>query len=172
MGNMFFEKSRSLLALCLVCITAALMACSPESKVVPTPTPDRSPVVRTNMEKYNQCFSQMNADCMAALFAANGGLYDTGLLQASGPEAIQGYLIQTFKAVRIDSLTATVDSTVINGDVAVVRGTYQEKTTDPAGQSSETKLQFVAEWMAQSNDAWLLNRISTVPSPPTRTGTP
>jgi uncharacterized protein (TIGR02246 family) len=148
------------------------MACGTENKAVATPTPDRSPEVLASMEKYNQCFTQMNADCMASLFAANGEIYNTGLLKASGSDAIRGYLNQTLSTEHIDSITVTIDSIVINADVAVVRGIEEETTTDSTGEKNETKLQYVAEWIAQSNGRWLLNRISSVLAPPTQTGTP
>ena len=125
------------------------------------------------MEKYNQCLSQTNADCMASLFATNGGVYNTGLLQASGPDAIRSYLDQKFSTEHVDSLTATIDSININGEVAVVRGTDEEKTTDSTGQSNDATLHYVAEWVAQSNGQWMLNHISTLPAPPsTQTGAP
>lgn len=150
----------------------ALTACNSTSKVTTTPTPDYSPDVRADMEKYNQCFSQMNADGMASLFAPNGEIYDTGLLQASGPNAILSYLNQSFNSAHVDSLTTTIDSIVINGSVAAVLGTYDEKTSDTTGQSNETKLRYVAEWIDQSNGQWLLNRVSTVILPQSQTGTP
>jgi len=170
--GMVFKKAGFPCAFLIVCTAITLMACSTEGKAVVTPTPDRSPEIRTGMEKYNQCFSQMNADCMASLFAPNGEIYATGLLQASGPGAVKGYLDQAFNSALLDSLSATIDSTVINGDVAVVRGTYDEKTSDSSGKNNETKLLYTAEWIAQSDGQWLLSRISTIPSPPTQTGTP
>ena len=142
--------------------TLFLTACSTASKVVVTPTPNGSTVVQTDMEKYNQCLSQMNADCVASLFAPQGQIFDTGLIRAGSPAAIRSYINQTFSAAHIDSLNATVDSVVINGDVGVVLGTYDEKTTDTTGQSNEVKLQYVAEWVDQPNGQWLLNRLSTV----------
>jgi len=173
MMDVAFKKSGLRYGFFIVCMAATLMACSTESQAIATPTPDRSPEVRADMEKYNQCLSQTNADCMASLFATNGGVYNTGLLQASGPDAIRSYLNQKFGTEHVDSLTATIDSIIVNGDVAVVRGTDEEKTTDSTGQSNEANLQYVAEWVAQSNGQWLLNRISTLPAPPpTQTGAP
>jgi ketosteroid isomerase-like protein len=107
----------------------------------------------------------MNAECIAASFVSNGTIYDTGLLQAKDSDGIHNYLDQSFSTNHIDSLASTIDSITINGTVAVVIGTYDEKTSDTAGQSSEAKLQYVAEWIQQSNGQWLLNRLSTVISP-------
>jgi ketosteroid isomerase-like protein len=161
---MFSTKIKFLCLLIIAGLMIAWTACSTSNKVVATPTPDRSPDVRADMEKYNQCFSQMNADGMASLFAANGEIYDTGLLQASGPDGIRNYLDQSFSAGHIDSFTATVDSIFINGNVAAVVGTYNEKVTDTTNQNYEFKLRYVAEWIQQSN-GWLLNRVSTHPIP-------
>ena len=144
--------------------TLFLTACSTASKVVATPTPDGSTAVHTDMEKYNQCLSQMNADCVASLFAPQGQIFDTGLIWAGSPAAIRSYMNQTFSAAHIDLLNATVDFVVINGDVGVVLGTYDEKTTNTTDQSNEAKLQYVAEWIRQPNGQWLLNRVSTVVS--------
>jgi uncharacterized protein (TIGR02246 family) len=143
-------------------IMAALTSCSTASKVVVAPTPDESSNVRADMEKYNQCLSQMNADCIASLFAPQGQIFDTGIIRAGSPAAIRSYMNQTFSAAHIDSLNATMDTITINGSVGVVLGTYDEKTTDTTGQSNEAKLQYVAEWIHQSNGQWLLNRLSTV----------
>jgi len=81
---------------------AGMMVCArlaaPATRSLSRPTPDRSPDVRADMNRYNQYFSQMNADEMASLFAPGGEVYDTGLLQASGPDAIRSYLSQTFSA--------------------------------------------------------------------------
>lgn len=139
-----------------------LTACSSTSQVVATPTPDASADVRADMEKYDQCLSQMNADCLAALFAPQGQIFETGLIRAAGPAAVRSYLTQTFSAAHVDSLNATIDTIAVNGEVGVVLGIFDEKTTGPAGQSNETKLRYVAEWMDQSNGQWLLNRFSTV----------
>ena len=114
------------------------------------------------MEKYNQCLAQMNADCIASLFAPQGQIFDTGIIRAGSPAAVRSYINQTFSAEHIDSLNATIDTITINGGVGVVLGAYDEKTTDTTGQSSEAKLQYVAEWIYQSNGQWLLNRLSTV----------
>jgi ketosteroid isomerase-like protein len=143
-------------------ITLAWTACNSTSKVSVTPTPDYSPDVRADMEKYNQCFSQMNAECMASSFMSHGTIYDTGLLHAKDSDGIRNYLDQSFSTNHIDSLASTIDTITINGGVGVVLGTYDEKTTDAKGQSSEAKLQYVAEWIDQSNGQWLLNRLSTV----------
>jgi len=159
---MFNKKSKFLFLSLMFGIMAALTACSTSSKVVVTPTPDESSNVRADMEKYNQCFSQMNADCIASLFAPQGQIFDTGIIQAGSPAAVRSYMNQTFSAAPIDSLNATMDTITINGSVGVVLGTYDEKTTDTTGQSSEARLQYVAEWIYQSNGQWLLNRLSTV----------
>ncbi len=159
---MFFIGTKFLFVAFIAIIMIALTACNSTSKVAATPMPDYSPDVRADMEKYNQYFSQMNADGMASLFASNGGIYDTGLLQASGPDAIRSYMNQSFDTTHLDSLIPTIGSIIINGDVGVVLGIYDEKTTNTMGQSSEEKLQYVAEWIYQSNGQWLLNRLSTV----------
>ena len=163
-GKMFSIKIKFLCLLIIAGLMIALTACSTSNNVVATPTQDYSPDVRADMEKYNQYISQMNADGMASLFAANGEIYDTGLLQASGPDAIRSYLSQSFSTGHIDSFTATVDSIFINGNVAAVLGTYNEKVTDTTNQIYELKLRYVAEWIQQSN-GWLLNRVSTHPMP-------
>jgi len=159
---MFDKKSKLLLLSLIFGIMAALTACSTASKVTATPTPDYSPDVRADMEKYNQCFSQMNAECMASSFMSHGTIYDTGLLHAKDSDGIRNYLDQSFSTNHIDSLASTIHTITVNGSVGVVLGTYDEKTTDTTGQSSEAKLQYVAEWIHQSNGQWLLNRISTV----------
>ena len=159
---MFFTKTKSLCLFFMAVMMIALTACSTASKVAATPTPDGSADVRADMEKYNQCLSQMNADCIASLFAPEGQIFDTGLIRAGSPDAIRSYMNQSFSVAHIDSINATIDSVVINGDVAVALGTYDEKTTDTTGQNSEAKLQYVAEWIQQANGQWLLNRVSTV----------
>jgi len=159
---MFFAKNKFLPMFFTASMMFMLAACNTSNKVVATPTPDRSQDVRADMEKYNQCFSQMNADCMASLFAPQGQIFDTGLIVAGSPAAVRSYLNQTFSAAHIDSLNATIDTVTINGSVAVVLGTYDEKTTDTTGQSNEAKLQYVAEWIQQTDGQWLLNRLSTV----------
>ena len=87
------------------------------------------------------------------------------ILASSEREAQQQFALTCIKRLvtaHIDSLDATIDTITINGNVGVVLGTYDEKTTDATGQSSEAKLQYVAEWIYQSNGQWLLNRLSTV----------
>ena len=140
-----------------------LAACGPSGTSAVTPTPDAASDVRAAMEQYNQCLSLMNADCMAAFFAPQGQIFQTGIIQAAGPAAVRNYLKQTFSTARIDSLTATVDSIIINGDVAVALGTYDEKATEAAHPSAETNVRYVAEWIRPSAGPWLLNRMSTTP---------
>jgi ketosteroid isomerase-like protein len=160
--KMFNKKSKFLFLFLVIGAMAALTACSTASKVMATPTPDYSPDVRADMEKYNQCFSQMNAECMASSFVSHGTIYDTGLLHAKDSDGIRNYLDHSFSTNHINSLASTIDTITINGGVGVVLGTYDEKTTDAKGQSSEAKLQYVAEWIHQSNGQWLMNRLSTV----------
>jgi len=69
--KMFNKKSKFLFLSLVIGTMAALTACSTASKVGVTPTPDESSNVRADMEKYNQCFSQMNAGCMASSFVSN-----------------------------------------------------------------------------------------------------
>ena len=87
---MFITKIKFLFVFFTAATTIVLTACSSTNKVGATPTPDYSPDVHTKMEKYNQCFSQMNAECMASSFVANGTIYDTGLLQAKD---LMGFII-------------------------------------------------------------------------------
>ena len=159
---MLLKKSRFPFLSLIFGLMAALTACSAASKIVVTSTPDESSYVRADMEEYNQCLSQMNADCIASLFAPQGQIFDTGIIRAGSPAAVRSYMNQTFSAADVDSLDATIDTITINGGVGVVLGTYDEKTTDTTGQSNEAKLQYVAEWIYQSNGQWLLNRLSTV----------
>jgi hypothetical protein len=159
---MFITKIKLVHLFYIASIIIVLTACSTAGKAVATPTPDESANVRADMEKYNQCLSQMNADCIASLFAPQGQIFDTGLIVAGSPAAVRSYMNQNFSAAHIDSLNATIDTITINGGVGVVLGTYDEKTTDTIGQSSEAKLQYVAEWIQQANGQWLLNRFSTV----------
>ena len=160
--KMFNKKSKFLFLSLVIGTMAALTACSTASKVTATPTPDESSNVRADMEKYNQCFSQMNAECMASSFVSHGTIYNTGLLHAKDSDGIRNYLDQSFSTNHINSLASTIDTITINGNVAVVIGTYDEKVTDTTNQSYELKLQCVAEWIHQSNGQWLLNRLSTV----------
>jgi len=159
---MFFAKAKFINLFFIPSIMIALTACSSTNNVTVTPTPDRASELRPYMENYNQCFARMNADCAAAFFAPQGQVFDTGLIRAAGPAAVRSYMNQTFSAAHIDSLNATIDTITINGDVGVVLGTYDEKTTDATGQSNEAKLQYVAEWIRQANGQWALNRFSTV----------
>ena len=157
---MFTSKSPCLLLLILISMAGA-SACNSNHPVAATPTPDQSANVREFMGKYNQCFAQMDANCIATLYTPDGEIYTTGLLQASGPDKIRSFMDQSFKAAPINSFTATIDSIIINGDVGVVRGTYDEKTTNATGQSNEAKMQYTAEWNQQPNGQWLLKRYST-----------
>ena len=159
---MFFAKTKIFNLFFIASIMIGLMACSSTNKVVATLTPDYSSDVRAEMGKYNQCLSQMNADCASAFFAPQGQIFDTGLIRAAGPAAVRSYMNQTFSAAHFDSLNATIDTITINGGVGVVLGTYDEKMTDATGQSNEAKLQYVAEWIQQANGQWALNRFSTV----------
>ena len=142
-------------------IIGTLTACATVSLPTATPTPDRSAAVRAIMGKYNQCFLQMDANCIASLYSSDGEIYSTGLLQTSGPDAIRSFMNQSFNDDRIDSFTATIDSIVINGEDAVVIGTTDEKTTNAANQSTETKMRTITEWIGQPNGQWLLKRFNT-----------
>ena len=121
---MFFAKAKFLKLFFIASTMIGLTSCSTVSKVFATPTPDRTSEIRPYMENYNQCFSHMNADCVAAFFAPQGQIFDTGLIRAAGPAAVRSYLNQTFRAAHIDSLNATIDTITINGDVGVVLGIY------------------------------------------------
>ena len=162
---MFSTKIKILCLFIIAGLTIALTACSASNKVVAPPMPDESSNVRADMQKYNQCFSQMNSACMASSFVAHGTIYDTGLLQAKDSDGIRNYLDQSFSTNPIDSLASTIDTITINGNVAAVIGTYDEKVADATNQNYEFKLRYVAEWIQQSNGQWLLNRVSTHPLP-------
>ena len=99
---MNFIQPRFLFSFLIFGIMATLTYCSTASKVVVTPTPDESLNVRADMEKYNQCLSQMNADCIASLLAPQGQIFDTGIIRAGSPAAIRSYIDQTFSAAHIN----------------------------------------------------------------------
>ena len=151
-------KSRFILPAIII---GTLTACATVSPPTATPKPDQSAAVRVLMGKYNQCFSQMNANCIASLYTSDGEIYSTGLLQASGTDAIRSFMNQSFNNARIDSFTATIDSIIINGEDAVVIGATDEKTTNTANQSNEAKMRYITEWIGQPNGQWLLKRFNT-----------
>jgi uncharacterized protein (TIGR02246 family) len=142
-------------------IIGTLTACATVSPPTAAPTPDQSAAVQAIMGKYNQCFSQMDANCISLLYTPDGEIYSTGLLQASGLDAIRSFMHQSFNNARIDSFTATINSIIINGEDAVVIGTTDEKTTNTANQSTEAKMQYITEWIGQPNGQWLLKRFNT-----------
>jgi uncharacterized protein (TIGR02246 family) len=154
------SKSTFLLLLIIISMAGAT-ACNSSPQATATPMPDRSAAVRAIMGKFNQCFSQMNANCIASLYTSDGEIYSTGLLQASGPDAIRSFMNQSFNNARIDSFTATIDSIIINGEDAVVIGASDEKTTDKANQSNEAQMRYITEWIGQPNGQWLLKRFNT-----------
>src|SRR5258708_21293030 len=163
---MFFIKFRFLCAWLLA--VTVLTACNGVRQVTATPTPDGSTGVRAVMEEYKQSISQMNAEKAAALFAPDGEIYDTGQLQASGPDAIRDYLKASFAAPSIDSFTSTVDSIFISGSDAAVLGTDDATTSHSTGQGNESKRGYIAERIRQSDGQAQPARLGTEIPPQNR----
>jgi len=140
-------------------VAATLSACSTGGSPAATPTPDQTGDVRATMDRYNQFMVQKNAAGIAGLFAPEGEVYDTGLLEASGPDAIRTYMTQSLGAMTLASFTSSVDTIIIQAKVGVALGIYDEV----GANGHDQKIRYVAEWILQPDGRWLLHRFSTTP---------
>jgi uncharacterized protein (TIGR02246 family) len=143
-------------------LTGLSSACSARTVPAATPTPDGSASVQAQMDRYVQAVSQTNADALAALFAPDGQIYDTGQLAADGPAAVRTYLETSYAAIHVESYTTTPEPMIVGGGVAAAIGTFDEKyMTLATGQSGESKGHYTVEWRLQPDGSWLIHRLST-----------
>lgn len=124
--------------------------------------PESVAEVKAAMERYNQYVLAMDAESVAASFTADGEVIDRGRSIARGRDAIRKFLASFKGVVRVDENATTIQSVNVQGDTALVTGTYRQKATLLAHQRTiEVEGRLEAEWVRQPTGEWLIRRMRT-----------
>lgn len=130
------------------------------------PAADAAPAVEAAMQQYQVAARTVNPDSMAAFFTTTGVLFEPGIPPIVSRDSIRAFLA-SFPGVRVEIATATPDTIEVHGNMALYWGSYYEKLEFPGQPASEQHGKFVAQWIRQSDGAWLIQRMYRIPLPAT-----
>lgn len=146
-------------------IVALLGACRTQEEV---PSRDADAQARAAVEmalqRYQEAARRVDPDSVAAAFTTDGTLFEPGIAPVRGRNAIRAF-VSSFPGVKVDSASALPDTVEIHGKTAYIWGSYFERLSFPGQPQSEQHGKFVAEWIREGSDSWLLHRMFRVPIP-------
>lgn len=121
------------------------------------------PQIDSSMARFNQFMRAGPADSAAAMFTADGELYEPHLAVKKGRTAIRDFLAPLTRQVRLESAVATTQVLQRYGKTVIQWGEYVENASQVTGPEESYRGRFVAEWSLQSNARWLLRRLMLQP---------
>jgi ketosteroid isomerase-like protein len=152
----------------LLALTCAVAACTktPEVETIPGLTPDAAavrPQVEAAMQRYNRFSRAGLPDSAAAMFTADGELYEPREAVHKGRSAIRSFFAPIGSGVRIESALTTTQALEVYGKTVLQWGEYVENAGPIAQASTSYRGRFVAEWARQPDGHWLLHRLLQQP---------
>ncbi len=118
--------------------------------------------VAAGMERYMAASRAVDAEAIAAFYTPTAVLFEPGIDPVETREAIRAFMA-SFPGVRVEVATATPDTIEVFDGTAYVWGSYFERLAFPGQPVSEQHGRFVAEWVRQTDGAWLIQRHFRVP---------
>lgn len=116
------------------------------------------------MQRYQLAARSVNPDSIAAFFTPTAVLFEPGIHPVRTRDSIRAF-IASFPGVRVDVATASADTIEVWGGAALLWGSYFERLAFPGQPVSEQHGKFVAEWVRQADNTWLMQRLFRVPIP-------
>jgi hypothetical protein len=149
----------------LLATSALLLSCGPAR---PAPDAARDAAIRDTvaaaMQRYQLAARSVNPDSIAAFFTPTAVLFEPGIHPVRTRDSIRAF-IASFPGVRVDVATASADTIEVWGGAALLWGSYFERLAFPGQPVSEQHGKFVAEWVRQADNTWLMQRLFRVPIP-------
>jgi uncharacterized protein (TIGR02246 family) len=102
-------------------------------------------------------------DAAVAMYAPDGELLLPGMNALHGPDAIRAFLAPLASAVKVESVTTTVDAVEIYGDTAYAWGAYDQKVTPTGKATAKYHGRIITEWHREANGRWMVRRIMVQP---------
>ena len=121
------------------------------------------PQIDSSMTRFNRFMQAGPADSAAAMFTADGELYEPRLAVKKGRTAIRDFLAPLTRQVRLESAVATTQALERYGKHVVQWGEYVGNASRVTGPEESYRGRFVAEWAQQSDGRWLLHRLMLQP---------
>jgi uncharacterized protein (TIGR02246 family) len=122
---------------------------------------DRADIIAA-MHRYDEALLGP-VEATVAMYAPNGELLLPGMAALHGPEAIRAFLAPLAAAVKVESVTTTVDAVEVHGNTAYAWGAYDQKVTPTGKATAEYKGRIITEWQRQPDGRWMVRRIMVQP---------
>lgn len=152
----------------LVSVVCAAAGCrTPPAVGAPDPISPAAAAVRpqidSSMARFNRFMRAGPPDSVAAMFTADGELYEPREAPKKGRTAIRTFFAPLTHKVRIESAVATTQALEKYGKTVIQWGEYVENASRVTGLEESYRGRFVAEWAQQSDSRWLLRRLMLQP---------
>lgn len=139
-----------------------LAACARESSTTRDHAAD-STAVAAAMDGYVSALRSSDAAAISGFWSEDAVYIAPGAATIRGHAAFDAHVRDTFGKIRITEITAGVDETIVDGDLAFQTGTYSE-TLQPTQGGAAQKIsgRFLFVWRKQPDGTWRIARgIST-----------
>lgn len=160
---------RRMRSLSLAVAACAALGCAhpPVETVVTGPAVGDSATVRPQVEaamrRFNRFMRVGPPDSVAAMFTANGELYEPRNPVHTGRASIRDFFAPLTVDVRIESAATTTQALELFGKSVLQWGEYVDNGGEVSRPTASYRGRFVAEWMRQADGRWLLRRLMLQP---------
>lgn len=114
--------------------------------------------VEAAMQNYDRYILSMNVDSISSIYTEEGELGNI----ARGRDSIRKFLAR-FASFKVLSQISRTDSILIHKDTAIQSGTYSQKVIVPGNNTVSVKGLFIAKWIWQRKEGWLIRHMETTP---------
>lgn len=113
-------------------------------------------------EHYCALLRTMDHGGIAAMFARDGEVANSGQAPIRGPAAIDAFL-QGFSDYHVLAYTTQAVRTVVHGGTADLTAIFRQRVRVPQGNVVEVAGRLEAHWVRAGKDGWLVQRMATSP---------
>src|SRR5262249_51943348 len=120
--------------------------------------------IRDAVAAYDSAVRRMDSDAIAAMYTADGEMWNAGQRICEGPDAIRAFLKSFEGHVKVETHETTIESVELAGDRAVVVATYHQRSRllDGASDVAEVRGRIRFEWVRTDATHWRLKRAETM----------
>jgi uncharacterized protein (TIGR02246 family) len=118
--------------------------------------------IEAAMQAYSGHIRQLDAAAIADGFTVDGEMSAEGMAPVRGRAAIRAHL-QAFEKFKVSLQEDVIDSIVVDGDHAELRGAYHQQVILPDGRAIEVRGRYRVDWL-RDQGRWRMRRMQTMPA--------
>lgn len=127
----------------------------------PDPAARAVAAVNHRLSRYEHFAWQMAHDSVANFFLPNGVLETAGQPSITGRDAILKHF-KSFTGYQVLEDRMAADSTFVDGDSVVQRGSFEQRVRVPKGDTVQVHGSFYAIWSRDTDKRWRIRRMETL----------